>query len=139
MWHPWVMKRMPAVAGAAAACLLAGWGPAPAAEPPLACRFTEACHDQRPCFDSAYAVSVSDAGGGLVRLDYSDGRARLARIERGGYWTSYQTDEDLGRQEVLDVGPDGEAVLVATQPAAPPYVSSRTGRCEAATQEDPPG
>lgn len=117
------------VAGSAADANLAGAG--------YYCDFTQACIDKHPCFASYLGVVIVPGHrADLVELRYTNGRRRVARVVQDGDWLSFTTDVDLNRVEVLQTGPKGEAVLVASQSDAPPYTDSRTGQC-LAIQKDP--
>ncbi|MEV8467401.1 hypothetical protein AB0T83_11480 [Fluviibacterium sp. DFM31] len=98
----------------------------------MACTFTEACIDRRPCFDSRAQVAVQVVDEALALMDLGDGQVRPARIKREGVWTSYQTepDRDHGlRTVILDMAEDGRATLVVTSPGEAVDMLSRTGTC----------
>lgn len=103
---------------------------------PVVCAFDTACIDRRPCFDSAARVEVTVLPGmtGIAVLDFGDARRRAARITRDGVWTTLRTDADIdhgGRVEVLDIAPDGRAVLVVSDPDGAVEMLSREGTCRA--------
>ena len=125
-----ILAALPLIA--AATGLPAGAGPA--ADLALACDFDRACIERRPCFDSALRVRVApvDGAADLARIDFGDGRVRLARVSRIGVWTSLVTDPDIdhaNRVEVLDFADSGRATLVVNDPGTAVGLISRTGTC----------
>ena len=98
------------------------------------CDFDRACIERRPCFDSFARVTVAPVAGAadLARIDFGDGRVRLARVSRSGVWTSLVTDPDIdhaNRVEVLDFAASGRATLVVNDPGTAVGLISRTGTC----------
>jgi len=110
---------------------------------PMVCTFDVACIDRRPCFDSSATAMVTILPGKppIAVLDFGDGRRRAARITREGVWTTFRTGADLdhgNRVEVLDIAPDGRAVLVVSEPGSDIGMLSREGACTIANEEPRP-
>lgn len=125
-----MLAALPLLAATAAAPVPAGWVP----EQGLVCRFDRACIERRPCFESVAVVTVGPVAGApdLARVDFGDGRVRIARIRRDGVWTSLQTEPDIdhaNRVEVLDFAATGKATLVVNDPGTALGLISRTGTC----------
>jgi hypothetical protein len=98
------------------------------------CDFDSACIERRPCFDSTLRVRVAPVAGAadLARIDFGDGRVRLARVSHSGVWTSLVTEPDIdhaNRVEVLDFADNGRATLVVNDPGTAVSLISRTGTC----------
>ncbi|WP_172330945.1 hypothetical protein [Mangrovicoccus sp. HB161399] len=101
----------------------------------IACSFVTASVDGRNPFDSRLDLELTAAavdGFALMRSDSE--RDAPFRIERRGVWTSFSSDEifEFGRNAIIDIGPDGKAVMVVNQPEMAAQVLSREGRCRPA-------
>ncbi len=98
----------------------------------IACSFVTASIDGRLPFDSRLDLELVAAPVEGFAMMRSDGeRDAPFRISRRGVWTSFASDEvfEFGRSAIIDIGPDGKAVMVVNQPEMAAQVLSREGRC----------